>query len=568
MPRPTYTRFLAFVLVVGWAAPLVAADQAPVIGDLRKTGTVKIATSCAPAAQESMAQATALLHSFFYDEARRVFEDAAKRDHKCAMAQWGISMTYWHPLWTPPSPEEMTAGRQAISKAQALGGKTDIERGYIAALAGFYGAKSAPGAASGEVGLSCHGATGGGDHPARAIAYEKALEQLHGQHPNDVDAATFHALSLLASASPTDKTLRNQLRATQILEPLWAKNPSHPGIVHYLIHGYDFPPVAEKGLAAAKAYADIAPWVPHALHMPAHIFTRLGMWNEVIASNLASADASRQYAARAHPDATSFEELHALDYMVYAYLQTGQDAKAKAVVDQIRAVRKTNPEVDFAASYAMGAVPARYALERRQWAEAAALVDPPLPTWMKLPLGAGHLAFARALGAARAGRVEDARRAITELEQVAAVLTEPRQQYFGKQAAMQVGVVKGFLAEALGRSAEAEKLLRDAADSDDLLGKHPVSPGTLLPSRELLADFLLAKGRAKEALAEYEACLKVNPRRFNTVAGAARAAESGGDGAAARRYYADLLAIVTPDATRPEVAHARADLAGERRAAR
>ncbi len=568
MPRPTLTRFLMLFLLVASAAPLVAADQVPVIGDLRKTGTVKIATSCAPAAQEGMAQATALLHSFFYDEARRVFEEAAKRDPKCAMAQWGISMTYWHPLWTPPSPEEMAAGRQAISNAQSLGGKTAIERGYIAALAEFYGAQSAPGAASGEVGLSCHGATGGGDHPARAMAYEKALGRLHAQHPNDVDAATFHALSLLASASPTDKTLKNQLRATQILEPLWAKNPSHPGIVHYLIHGYDFPPVAEKGLAAAKAYADIAPWVPHALHMPAHIFTRLGMWSEVISSNLASADASRQYAARAHPDATSFEELHALDYMVYGYLQTGQDAMAKAVVDQIRAVRKTSPEVDFAASYAMGAVPARYALERRQWDEAATLVDPPLPTWMKLPLGAGHLAFARALGAARAGRVEDARRAITQLEQVAAVLTEPRQQYFGKQAAMQVGVVKGFLAEAEGRSADAEKLLREAADSDDLLGKHPVSPGTLLPSRELLADFLLAKGRAKEALAEYEACLKVNPRRFNTVSGAARAAEAGGDGATARRYYADLLAIVTPDATRPEVAHARAYLAGERRAAR
>ncbi|HEY6552355.1 MAG TPA: hypothetical protein VI669_03325 [Vicinamibacteria bacterium] len=568
MPIPKPTRCLALVLVVGWAAPIVAADQAPVIGDLRKTGTVKIATSCAPAAQEGMAQATALLHSFFYDEARRVFEEAAKRDPKCAMAQWGISMTYWHPLWTPPSPEEMAAGRQAISKAQALGGRTALERGYIAALAEFYGAPSVPGAASGEVGLSCHGATGGGDHPARAIAYEKALGRLHAQHPKDVDAATFHALSLLASASPTDKTLKNQLQATQILEPLWAKNPSHPGIVHYLIHGYDFPPVAEKGLAAAKAYADIAPWVPHALHMPAHIFTRLGMWSDVIDSNLASADASRQYAARAHPDATSFEELHALDYMVYGYLQTGQDAKAKAVVDRIRAVRKTNPEVDFAASYAMGAVPARYALERRQWAEAAALVDPPLTTWMKLPLGAGHLAFARALGAARAGRVDDARRAITQLEQVAAVLTEPRQQYFGKQAAMQVGVVKGFLAEALGRSAEAEKLLREAADSDDLLGKHPVSPGTLLPSRELLADFLLAKGRAKEALAEYEACLKVNPRRFNTVSGAARAAEAGGDVATARRYYTELLAIVTPDATRPEVAHARAYLAGERRAAR
>jgi tetratricopeptide (TPR) repeat protein len=567
MSSPLSKRLAAIVLPLALAGSLAAADG-PTIGDLRKTGTVHLATSCAPAVQESVEQATALLYSFFYDEARRVFTEVSTRDPKCAMAQWGIAMTYWHPLWTPPSPEEMTVGKEAITKAQALGGKTELERGYIAALAGFYGATAAPGAPSGEVGLSCHGTTGGGDHPARAIAYEKAMEQLHVQHPEDVEVATFYALSLLASASPTDKTLKNPTRATQILEPLFVKNPSHPGIVHYLIHGYDFPPVAQKGLAAAKAYADIAPWVPHALHMPAHIFTRLGMWSEVIESNLASADASRQYAARAHPDATAFEELHALDYMIYGYLQTGQDAKAKAVVDQVRAVRKTNPEVDFAASYAMGAVPARYALERRQWADAAALVDPPLSTWMKLPLGAGHLAFARALGAARAGRAEDARRAIAQLELVAAVLTDPRQQYFGKQAAMQVGVVKGWLAAAEGRTAEAETLLREAADSDDLLGKHPVSPGTLLPSRELLADFLLEKGRPNEALAEYQACLKVNPRRFNSVYGAARAAEGAGNREGARRFYADLTAMVVPDATRPEVAHARAFLAGERRAAR
>ena len=565
MHRPM-SKLAALLLPLALAGPLAAADRAPALGDMRKTGTVHMATSCAPAVQEDIEHATALLYSFFYDEARRVFTDISTRDPKCAMAQWGIAMTLWHPLWTPPSPEEMTAGREAIAKAKAIGGKTDLERGYIASLEGFYGATAQ--GASGEVGLSCHGSTGGGDHPARAAAYEKAMEQLYAKHPDDVEVATFYALSLLGSASPTDKTLKNQTRATQILEPLFVKNPNHPGIVHYLIHGYDYPPVAEKGLPAAKAYAEIAPWVPHALHMPAHIFTRLGMWSEVISSNLASADASRQYAARAHPDATSFEELHALDYMIYGYLQTGQDAQAKAVVEQVRRVRKTQPEVDFAASYAMGAVPARYALERRQWADAAALVDPPLPTWMKLPLGAGHLAFARALGAARAGRVEEARRAMAQLEQVAAVLTEPRQQYFGKQAAMQVGVVKGWLAAAEGRTAEAEKLLREAADSDDALGKHPVSPGTLLPSRELLADFLLEKGRPKEALVEYEACLKVNPRRFNSVSGAARAAEAAGDREGARRYYADLLAIVAPDATRPEVAQARAYLAGERRAAR
>jgi tetratricopeptide (TPR) repeat protein len=566
MNRSVAPKLAALFLLLASVGSVAAASDQPTIGDFRKTGTVYLVTSCAPGVQRDFEHATALLHSFFYDEARRVFREVATKDPKCAMAQWGVAMTVWHPLWTPPSLEEMAMGREAIAKAKAIGGKTDLERGYIASLEGFFGATAT--GAPGEVGLSCHGTTGGGDHPARAAAYEKAMEQLYSQHPNDVEVATFYALSLLASASPTDRTLKNQTRATGILEPLFVKYPSHPGIAHYLIHGYDYPPVAEKGLPAAKAYADIAPWVPHALHMPAHIFTRLGMWSEVIASNLASADASRQYAARAHPDATAFEELHALDYMIYGYLQTGQDAKAKAVVEQVQRVRKTQPEVDFAASYALGAVPARYALERRQWTEAAALVDPPLPTWMKLPLGAGHLAFARALGAARAGRIEDARRGMAQLEQVAALLTDPRQQYFGKQAAMQVGVVKGWLAAAEGHADEAEKLLREAADLDDALGKHPVSPGTLLPSRELLADFLLEKERPKEALAEYQACLKLNPRRLNSVYGAARAAEAAGDRDGARRYYADLTAMVVPDAARPEIAHARAFLAGERRAAR
>jgi tetratricopeptide (TPR) repeat protein len=506
------------------------------------------------------------LHSFFYEEARRFFTEVAGRDPKCAMAQWGVAMTLWHPLWTPPSPEEMADGRQAIGKAQALGGKTELERAYIAALAAFYGAPAAGG--SGEVGVSCHGATGGGDHPARAAAYTAALEKLHAARPDDVEVSTFYALALLGSALPSDRTLKNQSRATEILEPFFAKHPRHPGIVHYLIHGYDYPPVAEKGLAAAKAYAEVAPWVPHVLHMPAHIFVRLGMWGDVIQSNLASADAARQYAARSNPDATSFDELHALDYLIYGYLQTAQDDAARDVMERTVRVRRTHPEVDFAASYALGAVPARYALERKQWADAAALVVPSLPTLAKIPTGTGHIAFARALGAARAGRPEEARKSMAELEAVANAMTDPRQQYFGRQATMQLLVVKGWLAAAEGRPEEAERLLREAADTDDALGKHPVSPGTILPSRELLADFLLERGRAKEALAEYGACLKLNPRRFNSVYGKGRAAESLGDRDLARASYAELLAMSAPEAARPEVVHARTFITGARRAAR
>ncbi len=561
-------RVLALVslFVPAFSASALAAGSPAKVGDLRKVGSVYLEASCAPAAKADFARGVALLHSFFYDEARRVFTGVAAADPRCAMAHWGVAMTWWHPIWTPPSAEEMTAGQSAIEKAKAIGGQTPIERGFIAALDAFYKAPAKAG--SGAIGQSCHGPTGGADHAARALAHEKAMEALFAQNPDNVEVATFYALALLATAPPTDQTLRNQTRATQILEPFYKKHPDHPGIIHYLIHGYDYPAVAEKGLAAAKAYADLAPWVPHVLHMPSHIFTRLGMWEEVVTSNLASADAARQYASLNHPDATSFEELHAIDYLAYGYLQTANDAAVRALVEQTKAVRKTRPEVDFAVAYAMGAVPARYALERRQWAEAAALDIPATASWERYSFGAAHLAFARALGSARAGRVEDARAALERLRQLEEGMTDPRQQYFARQTAMQRRLVEGWLAFAEGRKAEAEKLLREAADADDTLGKHPVSPGSLLPAREVLADFLLEQGRAQEALAEYERCLKLNPRRLNGLYGAGRAAELAKDPDRARRYYGELMAMVAKDAARPELAQARGFLAGQRAALR
>jgi hypothetical protein len=553
-------------LTLALAAPSIAA--APSVGDLRKVGTVHLKTSCDPAAQKTVERATAMLHSFFYDEARRVFLEAADQDPKCAMAHWGVAMTWWHPIWTAPNAEEKEAGRRAIEKAKAVGGRSDLERGYIAALDAFYSAPAQTG--SGPIGQSCHGPTGGSDHPARAVAYETAMAKVFAQWPDDVEVTAFYALALLGTAPPTDKTLKNQTRATEILEPFYRKHPDHPGVIHYLIHGYDYPPVAEKGLPAAKAYAEIAPWVPHVLHMPSHIFTRLGMWKDVIESNLSSAEASRQYAALKHPDATSFEELHAQDYLVYGYLQMAQDGLAREIVEKAKAVRKTQPEIDFAAAYATGAVPARYALERRQWADAAALVTHPAASWEKFRFGAAHVAFARALGAARAGQIENARGALGQLKTLTASMTDPRQQYFARQAEMQTRAVEGWLAAAEGRVEEGEKLLREAADADDALGKHPVSPGSLLPAREILADFLLERGRPRDALAEYQACLKLNPRRLNSLYGAGRSAEATDQADLARQYYAWLSEMAVPDATRPEVAHARAFVAAEakRRASR
>ncbi len=549
-------------------APRLRAADAPGastrLGDLRAVGRVELRSSCGASAQAGLERGTALLHSFFYEEARRVYGEVAALEPGCALAHWGAAMTYWHPLWTPPSEEERTAGRKAFDRARAVGGGSPIERGLIAALGAYFdaptaAATAAPGASA--VGQSCHGLSGGADHAARALAYEKAMETLFTAHPDDIEVASFYALSLLATHPPTDASLKNPRRATAILEPFFATHPGHPGVMHYLIHGYDYPPTAPAGLTAAQAYAKVAPWVPHVLHMPSHIFTRLGMWSEVIASNLASADAARQYAASHHPAATSFEELHALDYLVYGYLQRADDRHAREVLEATRAVRATYPEADFAAAYAIGAVPARFALERRQWAEAEALVEPRSASLEQYPFGAAHLAFARSLGAARSGHGEAARLALARLDELARGMTDPRQQYFARQAGVQLGAVRGWVAAAEGRPDEAERLLREAADADDALGKHPVSPGSLLPARELLADFLLERGRPREASAEYEACLKLNPARLNSLYGAGLAAERAGERDVARRHYQALAAMVVAEASRPEIAQAREFLA-------
>src|SRR5438093_9862914 len=343
----------------------VGCATVPEPGDLRAAGKVDFPISCTPAVQSEFARGVALLHSFFYEEARRIFTSVAEQDPKCAMAQWGIAMTWWHPIWTPPTPDEMSAGKAAIQKAMAMKAGTDLERGFIAALNAYYNTPDGP--ATGEVGQSCHGPVGPRD---RVIAYEKAMRTLYERYPDDVETQTFYALAVLAVgyANPTDTTLSNQLKAAGILEKLWKKNPNHPGVAHYLIHSYDYPALAERGLAAARSYGSIAPWVPHALHMPSHIFTRLGMWEESIAANRSSAYAARPYPAMRHRDATEAEELHALDYMTYSYLQEGQDAKAKDIVDFVATVRKTNPALEFSGAYALAAIPTRYAFERNDWA--------------------------------------------------------------------------------------------------------------------------------------------------------------------------------------------------------
>jgi energy-coupling factor transporter ATP-binding protein EcfA2 len=473
--------------------------------------------SCHPRVRADLVRGVALLHSFFYEEARRIFAGVAARDPRCGIADWGVAMTWYHPLWSPPTDEEMQSGLAAVTAAEAVGAGSALERDYIAAIAAFY--RDAPAPAAGED--AGHGATGG--HPARARAYAGAMERVYRKYRQDSDAAAFYALALLGAAPPADPELINQRAAAQILEGLWRRNRYHPGFAHYLIYAYDYPSLAGRGLEPATAYADMAPWVPHALHIPSHIFTRLGRWEDSVQTNLASAQAAREYAAQHHPDAASFEELHALDYLVYAYLQTGQDGKAKEIVDRVVAMRKTHPEFDVAAAYALGAIPARYALERHAWREAAALAVLPSPLFARFPFAEAHLEYAHALGRARSGDLPGARRALDRTRQLRDANTDPRFQYFQQQLDLQYQAASAWLSHAEGKDGAAVDLLRKVADAEDLLGKHPVSPGAIFPVRELLAELLLELGRPEQALVEYERSLIISPGRRNALTGDIRA---------------------------------------------
>ncbi len=560
LPSSVVALLILLVAPVGAAGP---SSTTPALGDLSKVGSVSFPTTCDPAVQKEFERGLALLHSFFYPEARRVFAAVAEQDPQCAMAHWGVAMSYWHPLWTAPDSAEMAAGRAAAARAVAAAKQDGRERGYVRAIQAYYEGLDepviAPGAAAAE--QSCHGPRLA-DPKGRAACFLREIEQVAGRHPEDTDAAAFLALALLGTAPPGDPALANQNRAAGILEQRYAERPDHPGLAHYLIHSYDFPPLAAKGLPAANAYAAMQPWVPHALHMPSHIYTRLGMWVENIASNRASARAARAYAARHHPDAASSEELHALDYLIYGHLQSGQDREARRVLDRLREIRKTHPETDFTVGYAFGAMPARYALERRQWKEAMALTPPPMPFWDRLPFAEGHLAYARAVGAARSGDLAAAVAAADRLQELSAKATDPRFRYFADQMGLQRQAALGLVAFARGEKEEAIRLLTLAAAREDSLGKHPVSPGAILPIRELLADALLESGRPEEALAAYEASLAIYPRRFNGVAGAAQAAARAGRKEQATKRYRELLELAaTGDGTRPELRAARDYLA-------
>jgi tetratricopeptide (TPR) repeat protein len=527
------------VLVLALAAT-PAATQAP-----ERLGTVNFPTSCSPAVQADFTRAVALLHSFWFGHAIRGFDAVAQADPTCGIAHWGAAVAWLgNPLAGPPVSRGLQEGSAAAARAKATGAKSQRELDYIAAIDVFY---------------RDHATV---DHRTRAVAYEKAMEALARKYPEDREAAIFYALALNITLNPNDKTYANQLKAAAILEPIFAAQPDHPGVAHYLIHSYDFPPIARKGVPAARRYATIAPSAPHAQHMPSHIFTRLGYWQESIDTNRRSAEAARDELREAKLEAGSYNALHAWDYVVYAALQLAKDGEARAVVDEVRRLDKIDSE-QFAAAFAFAAIPARYALERRQWAEAVELpLHPASLSWAKFPQAESIHWFARGLAAARGGNPAAARQALARLQALHGALVAAKNAYWAEQAEIQGLGVAAWIARGEGRNDEALRLLRQAADREDGTEKHPVTPGAIQPAREMLGELLLDLGQPAAALAEFEASQKIDPNRFHGLAGAARAAELAGDRAKAKRYYEHLLELTkTADSPRPEIARARAFVA-------
>jgi hypothetical protein len=497
---------------------------------VEKLGTVAFSNSCSDAVQPYLQRAVALLHSFWWDEADAAFSDVLERDPGCAIATWGIAaVAVGNPFATGATPAAAKKALAAIARGREIGAKTERERGYIEAIAAYYD----------RFGERPHG--------ARLRSVADAFEHLARQYPDDDETQIFFALYLTATQPPTDKTLSRAMTAVVILNQEFAKHLDHPGVAHYLIHSNDFPPIAAQGLTAANCYAQIAPAAPHALHMPSHIFTRVGLWQQ-------SADTNQRSINAAMLANGITDELHAYDYMVYAYLQLARDKDAWRGVEAVHALRDTNR----AADYARAAVPARYALERGVWRDAAQLDD---PDTSKFPYTSAIRLFARGLGAARSGDPEAAGRDLARLQDIGAALTAAKDDYWLAEVQVQMLAAEGWIANAKGDHDQALALMRAAADKEDLTEKSSVSPGRLVPARELLGDMLLQDARPADALVEYEASLKRDPRRFRSYSGAGQAAAGSGNVEKARYYDGLLIEMAGSGEPRPELEAARDYLA-------
>jgi len=497
-------------------------------------GTVSFPVSCAPDVQKPFERGVALLHSFWYEEAEKEFQQIVIDDPHCAMAHWGVAMSKWHQLWDNPEPNVIGSGLDEVHEAKFTDGRiTPREHAYIAAITAFYSDSKKL------------------NHEARAQAYSDAMKRVYETYPDDHEAAAFYALSLLASEPHDDATFANRKQAAAILEKLFAIEPDHPGVAHYLIHSYDKPQLAQLGLPAARRYAQIAPAAPHALHMPSHIFARVGLWQDDINSNLASIDATRKTAAM-HMGGEG-HQFHAMNFLVYAYLQSGREADAAKVIDEV----KTMPKMEsmYGHDYdpqtnALSVFPAIYDLELRHWKDAATLQVVP----GALPGDQSVTYWARAIGAARSGNLAQAHKDLEQIEVIRKEFVDEKKTDFAESVAEGYQEAAAWIAHAEGKDDEAIASLRALADKNDKLGDEPET----IPAREMLADMLLEAKRPQQALAEYQTDLKLNPNRFNGLYGAARAAEAAGKQTDAAEYYALLLKTCDgSNSSRPELSRAK-----------
>jgi tetratricopeptide (TPR) repeat protein len=508
--------------------------------DLTETqlGTVHFPVSCTASAQKPFARGVALLHSFWYEEAEKEFVQTSKQDTHCAMAHWGVAMSIWHQLWNQPDAKVIARGLSEANVAKQDAKKvTPREDAYIAAIAAFY-------SDSDKV-----------DHDARAKAYSDAMKKVYESYPDDHEAATFYALSLLASEPHHDETFANRKAAATILEKLFAIEPDHPGVAHYLIHSYDKPQLAQLGIPAARRYAQVAPAAPHALHMPSHIFARVGLWQDDITSNLASVAATRKTAAM-HMGGEG-HQFHAMDFLFYAYLQSGREADAKALMDEVKAMPEMHdmygvgfdPHLAAEAHFA-----SLYPIEMRDWAGAATLA--PIAVQGTAEDSVGY--WAKAIGAAHLHQPEEVRKDVSAIQTIHQKFESEKKQDFAEATENDLKQAKAWLSFAEGKYDDAVEALRPMADKEDALGDEPQG----IPTREMIAEILLEAKRPQQALGEYQNDLKLNPNRFNGLYGAARAAEQAGKQSEAAEYYALLLKTCEGGtSTRPELSHAKELLA-------
>ena len=512
--------------VVSLAAALLAGPASAQSG-AKQLGKVHFPTSCKPAAQKQFDRAMLYQHSFWYRASKQAFEEVLKEDADCAIAYWGVGQSLLANPFSPPPPAHLPEGLAALQKGKSMGAKSERERDLINALLTFY---------------TDHDKS---DHRTRVLAYVKAMEGVAARYPDD-EVQIYYALALNVGASPGDKTYANQLKAAEILEKIYQRQPQHPGAAHYLIHTYDYPPIAEKGLAAARRYSKIAAAAPHAQHMPSHIFTRVGHWKDSIASNAESARIAKL-------DKEADDQLHGMDYLVYAHLQLAQDKKAKAVADEMLPVEyKRN-----AGAYGRAAGQARYMVERGDWNGAAAL-QVKQSDWAYAD---AVTYFARALGAARSGNAAAAKPELAKLAELRDKLRQARDNYWAEQVDIQWQVANAWSLAAEGKKEDALKALTAAAAAEDKTDKHPITPGPLAPARELLGAMLLERGMASEALAAFEATLKKEPNRLAAYVGAAQAAKRTGEAAKARDYAAKVRTLTREaDTKRPDVVAVVGDL--------